>query len=143
MAAGSSAAGCVERDPLVMAALFKHLNLIKGSSDSPMLEIGTEAQLSTIVKIIDSDDIRRAIFDDVTRRPKYWPILPKGQYLIACIDKWTKVNVVAVYAFDQIVAIEATRGGGAVRNLTWKAMEISEELAKEIAESFETYGEDS
>jgi Mg/Co/Ni transporter MgtE len=90
------------------------------------VDIGRLTQLQTALKIIDSEDISRAIREGAAR---YYPVLSEGHYLIACVKEDTNVRVWGIYNAEQITQMKAMHD---VQNIEWKLLEIPHELEEEL-----------
>jgi|GEM_PF-5452131 len=122
-------------DPTIRYHLRQHLVNFHHRSEegvSPLI-IGTTEQLSAVVKI-SSSEIVSECFSRMDGSPRSYPELPKRTYLVACIDGWLNVNVVAIYSLKQMTEIKERERSAAVRRIEWKVLEIPEKLETDLLE---------
>ncbi len=117
-------------DARVKHHLQQHLVNSHHREKAPALKIGTTKQLSSAVKISDSEKVSQCFGWDET--PRAYPELPKRNYLVACVDRWLDVQVFAIYTLEQMNQMQVNRGSANVNRIDWKVLEISEEFESDL-----------
>lgn len=118
--------------PDLKTNLCYHLQYLRSPENAPYMGIGTENQLKTLVKIKESDTLKK-LFDSKGFLGAY-PKLPPKESLVACFSGPDFVSVIAVYTLKHIQEAQKLVGNNGITHLKWAVMEIPESLEKELNE---------
>lgn len=124
----------VKLDPNVKANLLNVLFNIQDKEKASIKMIGTKDQLDTVVKLTSSEKVT-SCFRQADQSPYKYPKLLERCCLVACVDRYIEVQVFAVYTLEHMKEMHAKKGSGAVRDMSWRILEIPEELASELLNS--------
>jgi len=121
----------LEVNPHVKFQLQTHLINAQRPSQAHGLKVGTTEQLSGAVKIFSSESVDRCVSRQAGL-PTCYPKLPKGQHLVALVDRLIDVQVYAIYSLDQMVEMDNQRHSPAVIRMDWKVLEIPQSVEAEL-----------
>ncbi|MGD0665456.1 MAG: hypothetical protein ABSA17_07030, partial [Rhabdochlamydiaceae bacterium] len=134
----------VKLDPNVKLNLINHLMHLEDAKKFPMMKLGSKDQLATAVKFTSCEKISRCFTRDErsfrNEAPYKYPELPNRCCLVACLDRFLDVQVIAVYTLEQMKEVYAQKGSGGVSSFEWCILEVPEEIALGLLNSlkFET-----
>lgn len=115
-------------DPLVKYNLQAHLIYSYHRDQSSPIILGSTEQLETTMKIMKSDAINKCF--GFMNEIRDYPILPKNQYLVACVDRFIDIQVIAIYTLNQWKAIQQLKSSPMVVKMDWRVLEIPEDVEK-------------
>lgn len=121
-------------DPTVRNQLLQHLINVKDPEKTEALKIGKDDQVRAAAKISSSDKVS-GCFEFSDSEPTSYPELPKGQCLVACVDRWADVQVYAIYTLEQMKSMHQNLYTGRVLNIKWCVLEIPSSLESELWEN--------
>lgn len=117
-------------DPTVRLHLQNHLINIAHKPQAKALTIGTKEQLSAVVKISSSEKIDQSFgFDG---KPQSYPNFGDRKCLVACIDTFFQIKVLAIYTLKQMQEVDGQKNSPFIKIVRWKVLEISEELEADL-----------
>ncbi len=106
--------------------LQSHLINNRHRDKSSYLKLGTLEQLKTVAKISKSEKLNSCF--DLSNEPCSYPDLPKHSYLVACVDLWEDIQVVAVYSLNQMKIIQSNHAARQYTDVQWRVLELSKDV---------------
>jgi hypothetical protein len=116
-------------DPKIKALLQEHLKNTRQRTEASPLKMGTLKQLSEAVKVSSSAILTQCFWQGT---PYLYPSLPKHNYLVACVDLWFEVQVVAIYSLQQMKHLHTRQNYGLMQGIVWGILELSVDLEQTL-----------